>query len=196
MSRHQRRPWQLATLAAVVMAVSVAAPALSATPAKSLSEPSEHWFIPAGFGCSFDVLVEPAAKEWSKVTHLDDGSMRVTHHGNTTFTNWDSGASFLHAARFQRTVTQDTTSNTLLATMHGRVNINLWPGDIGPYGIVAEPGLLVAVRGSIRSTFDLGTGSYTAFEVSGYVTDVCAMLDGTYPRGRRSHSIVSASDPR
>ena len=96
MSRQPKRPWRVATLAALAMAVSVAVPAHGGTTTKPVYDANEHWFIPAGFGCSFDVLVQPAADGWSKVTQLDDGSMLVTHRVDTTFTNWDSGASFLH----------------------------------------------------------------------------------------------------
>ena len=176
MNRQPNRRLQIATLAAVVMAALVTAPAHGAKPTRTVSGPSEHWFIPAGFGCSFAVLVQPAADESSKITQFDDAHTRITHRGNTTFTNWDSGASVVHGARFQRTVTHDQAANTLVATVRGRVSINLWPGDYGPYGVVSEPGLLVAITGSVQSTFDFNIGSYTAFSFKGQLTDVCALL--------------------
>ena len=91
-------------------------------------------------------------------------------------------------------MTQDTASNTLVTSMRGRVSINLWPGDNGPNGVVSEPGLLlVAVRGSVHSTFDFATSSYTAFALQGQVTDVCAVLDGSQPVGQaRKFALVSA----
>lgn len=133
---------------------------------------AEPDIIPAGFGCSFDVLVEPEQKDGAAAAHMPIG------FGNITLTNMDTGASILTKSRYTLTETVDPDTNQVFVEIKGRFLLVLWPGDQGPLGEVQEPGMLIRVVGDTRFTADLETEVVTAFAIKGHVTDMCVLLAG------------------
>lgn len=64
----------------------------------------------------------------------------------------------------------------MLTVVNGQIVIELWPGDQGRFGVVAEPGLLLRFSGNVQYTYDLDTGTITEFSFRGRFTDICAAL--------------------
>jgi hypothetical protein len=140
-------------------------------------EQSDPGLIPAGFGCSFDVQTQPLDGSRIAITEFDDGRVMAVENANAILTNLDTGATFLHRARFHVVETYDPASNDLHDETSGRVNINFYPGDLGPFGVVTEPGALLRFVGHVSFTIDLDTGLVTEFSNTGTVTDVCSLLE-------------------
>jgi hypothetical protein len=129
-----------------------------------------HTFVtPAGFGCAFDVLLESTHQE-------PPGDRFPIGYGDITFTNMDTGASYLQRSRYTETVTFDPETNTVLSEVRGRIWVNFFPGDQGPNGEVGYPGANLVFSGSVQLTIDADTGAYTAFSYQGEFIDVCAEL--------------------
>jgi len=128
-----------------------------------------HTFvIPAGEGCAFDVLVT--------TTHREEAGERFPiGYGDITFTNVDTGTSYLQQSRYTATETFDPETNTVLVEITGRIWIGFLPGDQGPNGEVEEY-LHYAFKGSLQYTLDLETGLFTAFSYEGTYVDICAEL--------------------
>ena len=159
------------------MLTLMAAPAAyAAKPDRTTFEVHTPDLIPAGLGCAFDVLWSPDGKV--AVTTFGDGRT-VTHgNGEVTLTNLDTGATFVHRARDNQTATYDAATNELVESVSGQVVYNFYPGDVGPWGVVSDPGMLVRFSGRETDRFSLDTFAYTSFSYSGNVTDVCAALAG------------------
>lgn len=96
--------------------------------------------------------------------------------GNITFTNLDSGATYLQRSRLIPNEKFDPETNTVWIEEKGRLFIQFYAGDQGPTGEVDEPGALLAFSGSLQFTWDLNTGLFTDFSYEGKVTDLCAEL--------------------
>jgi hypothetical protein len=124
--------------------------------------------IPAGDGCAFDVLVEQTVGA--------PGDRVPIGFADYTFTNVDTGDSYLQKSRVVFTETFDPETNSLLFEVTGRFYSSFFVGDQGPEGEVEFPGLLLAFKGSIQFTLGLDTGLYTAFSYQGKSVDICAEL--------------------
>jgi hypothetical protein len=160
MRRRLVRPFRLAMVLAVGITVL-------ATPAAS----ADHSLVmPAGEGCSFDVLAQ--------ADHLPEPARdrNPVGFGNITFTNLDTGTTYLQRSRHIPTEIFDPETNTLWIAEKGRIFIQFLPGDQGPNGVVDEPGALLAFSGSIQLTWDLDTNFYTEFSYEGTFIDLCAKL--------------------
>lgn len=126
--------------------------------------------IPAGEGCSFDVLVEPEQKDGAAAAHMPIG------FGNITLTNMDTGVSIVTKSRYTATETVDPVANVGFVEITGRFFLLLFPGDQGPFGEVAEGAGLFRIVGETRFTYDLETEVVLAFAIDGHATDLCALL--------------------
>ena len=127
-----------------------------------------HDVIPAGWGCAFDVQLD--------VPDSAAGDHTAVGYGDITMTNLETGATYLQKSRHVSTEVLDEATNTLFDHEVGRIFIQFYPGDQGPYGVVEEPGALYAFACKLDITWDLDTDAYTAFTYSGLVIDLCAEL--------------------
>jgi hypothetical protein len=163
--------------ALVALVALIAVPvALGAKPTKTVVT-AEGFFIPAGFGCSFDVEEQVAEGTTFTVTEFTDG--RTVTHGNSNpvLVNLETGDSFQQKTRAKVTETVDPATNELLVQISGRVFINLFPGDQGPFGEVQAPGAVLSVIGHQVFTVDLDTEVVTSYSLDGrVVADICAEL--------------------
>lgn len=168
------------TAAVVVAFALVAVPSTyGAKPDRSVLGPSEPSVSLAGEGCAFDILWQPSADARRMITEFDDGRTVYITNGNPTLTNLETGTTFAHRARYHVTDTYDPASNSVLSVITGQIILGFWAGDMGPYGEVSSPGLLLRVTGISRLTVDLDTFVITDFSLDGRVTDdVCAQLAG------------------
>ena len=175
--RRHRRSIAIAALVLGILAFT-APPVYGGKPTRTVLGP-EPWFIPAGFGCSFDVLenATPDHDTFLMITEFDDGrSLTHGHATDVTVTNLETGATFIHKARHNDTAWYDTASNEVVIDGAGQVLIQFYPGDQGPIGEVSEPGALLRFTGTYHLRVDLDTEVYTAFSYTGIVTDVCALI--------------------
>jgi hypothetical protein len=170
------RSVRLAVILGVTLAL-IAAPAVhGARPDRTVFYPTAPTVFPAGLGCAFDVEVQPVGARVA-VTDFSDGREVRIVNADQIVTNLDTNASIGTMARFQETDTYDPATNAISSVAVGRFNIDLFPGDQGPYGEVAEPGLFVSFIGWSEITIDADTGVVTAFSMQGQVTgDLCALL--------------------
>jgi hypothetical protein len=160
-------------LVAIVAAALVAVPtALGGKPVRAVITPGPGVF-PAGFGCAFDVGVLPNSP--TRITQFSDGRTVTQVNAEPTFTNLDTGESFVNRTRFTATETYDPVSNDILDVGSGRFVLEFFPGDQGPYGVIGNDGGLFVFAGTATLTFDLDTGQITSFSYAGTVTDLCAL---------------------
>jgi len=157
-------------------ALLIAAPAAFAgKPVKTPGVIPAAEVISAGFGCSFDVLWHP--NEGAIIDfEFDGGRQARIANGDVTLTNLETGKTFIHEARYHGTYTVDPTTNEVEIVTNGAFIISFYPGDAGPYGEVAELGMLLRFVGNTRITVDLETLAYADFSYAGTMTDVCALL--------------------
>ncbi len=165
----------IAVLALAALALSPAV-ALAAKPTRSVLGPGAAFTIPAGQACAFDLHVAPGDDNRRTVTEFDDGRVVTNTNGTAVLTNVDSGATFIHKARYHVTETFDAATNDVRSVTDGQINFWFFPGDQGPYGEVASPGAFYRFTGHVEATFDLDTFTITAFTYRGKVQDVCAAL--------------------
>jgi hypothetical protein len=150
--------------------------ALGAKPIKTEFQP-QPFVIPAGFGCAFDVGV---ADEDARATimQFSDGRVAIHGHAEPTVMNLETGDSFAQRTRGHITRTFDPEANELLFDVTGRLLLNLYPGDQGPFGEVGEDGLVASVIGHQRFTLDLDTEVTTSYSLDGQAIDVCPLISG------------------
>jgi hypothetical protein len=164
----------LVTLSGLTLAV---APVISAAkPERTVLGAPDPFVLPAGSGCSFDVYIKPHDDlRIMDFTFHDGRSVRI-EHGSATLTNPESGASFEHHPAFHSVDTFDASTNEIVDVTQGRVAFWFLPGDMGPDGLVSEPGLFRVFIGSIKDRSDADTGVITQFSFVGSFIDVCAQL--------------------
>ena len=153
-----RSTWLLLTLA---MGISL----VVASPVSA----DHSQFIPAADNpCGVDILLE--------VEHRPSDSGRAGY-GDYTFTNLETGATYVQRSRGLPTETFDATTESWHITINGRVWTTLYPGEPGPSGVVQEPGLWILTNGTVEYTLDQ-SGALTAFSLDGTYSDLCAELSG------------------
>jgi len=173
-SKHVIEVFDVDTLTSTVETVPMA-PAPAATPPIRIPNPIPGPFVmPAGFGCSFDVLASPEGKSY--ITEFDDRRM-VISNAYVTFTNLDSGTTYVQHSTYKVTETL-LDADRLGIVADGRIFFQLYPGDSGPFGTVGGDGALYLMEGTSTSTLDLGTFILTSFSFKGTATDLCALLAG------------------
>jgi hypothetical protein len=125
-------------------------------------------FIPADEnGCGFDIL--------AKADHLPGVARAPIGSGDITFTNLETGASYLQHSRYTADVTFDASTKSYHITITGRIWTQLYPGEPGPNGVVEEPGLELLTDGVLEYTLNR-KGVVTAFSLHGTYQDLCALL--------------------
>jgi hypothetical protein len=96
-------------------------------------------------------------------------------YGDITFTNLETGATYVQRSRYLETWTFDASTESWHATTLGRKWIPLYPGEPGPSGVVQEPGLWILTYGKLEGTLT-DNDVLTAFSLKGTYTDLCAEL--------------------
>lgn len=137
----------------------------AASPAAATHE-SFFFVIPAGENpCGVDVLVD-----------VYDGADRApVGNADITFTNLETGATYVQRSRYVETWTYDASSESWDGTVKGRKWTPWFPGEPGPSGEVQEPGLWILTFGKLEYTLD-GNDVATAFTLHGTYIDLCAEL--------------------
>lgn len=153
-----------------------ATPVFGVTPTRTVNDQLEPLFFPAGFGCSFDMFMEPLPGSRLVSTEFADGRWMITEHADVMITNLDSGAALTHRGRFQSINSYDEATNSIDSVLTGQLSYVLFPGDEGPSGTVEDPGLFLRIVGTVETTFDLDTGLITSFAYTGTATDLCALI--------------------
>jgi hypothetical protein len=164
--------------AAGVMALG-AQTALGAQPTRTVVDlEGDRFVMPAGEGCSFDVELQASERARQTFTEFSDGRLQVIGHAEPTLINLDTGDSFVQVSRYTVIDTFDPVTNEVLEEISGRIFMQFFPGDQGPFGEVEYPGLLLSVIGDQTLTFDLDANAITAYSLDGQATDICALLSG------------------
>lgn len=159
---------------ALGLVLVIAAPAAAARPTRSVYLPQAHTDV-AGTACAFDVDFSPT-RGFNAYTDFSDGSEQHIANVDVTLTNHETGATFVHRARFNDTSWYDAATNQYHGWTSGQVLVQFFPGDLGPDGIVQYPGALYRFVGTQSYTWDANVNAYTQLSYVGTVTDVCALL--------------------
>ena len=162
----------------VVLTVTGTGAAQAARPTRTVRD-ATGGVLPAGSGCAFRVAVEPADDPpTSTVTEFSEGGVMVQiRDGFIRLTNLKTGESIVHHSQYRGFQTYDASTNQIFEVTDGTAFWWFFPGDAGPYGIVAKPGLLLSITGHVEATYDADTEATTSFELDGRVNfDICAAL--------------------
>lgn len=160
---------------ATVLAVLWAAPAAAAQPTRTVFYPTSGLHS-AGQGCAFDISYVDAPGSRISVTDFSDGREAANFHAVATLTNDDTGAIFVHKAFFHDVSWFDAADGVYRDVTNGQVVVWLYPGDVGPYGLVGADGLAVRIEGTVWSAWDPNANAVTEFAYQGTLTNVCALL--------------------
>jgi len=171
------RAWRLVGVsAALMLGTLVTAPmAAAAQPDKLVLGTPGPIVNPAGSPCAVQVNFDPIEIKRTIFT-FEDGTEFVKFKGYGTLSNPDSGASFLHHVVGHQVANFDADANEYVVTYHGQFGIRLYAGDVGPWGVVEEPGLFLRITGRAEQTFDGDTFMSTSFSFTGTYIDICALL--------------------
>ena len=173
---HGSRYIAIGGLVGPVLALTLASTTLAAGPVTVVSHPTAPFLYPAGEGCAFDIQAQP---EHATVvaTTLANGTLIETVVADPILTNLATGASIVWHPRFTVVETYNAATNALTDVIVGQFNVMLGPGDQGPHGVVAWPGLFFSVLGEVTEVSDADTGAVTRFVLHGVVTgNICAEL--------------------
>ena len=167
----------LALVLAAVMPLLAMPPAQAIPPTRTVFV-AEGFVIPAGSGCAFDVVIEQSERlSTVTVTEFGDGRVVFIDQAFPRMTNAETGESIVHHSQFRAIDTYDASTDQVYGESSGTSFWWFFPGDVGPFGVVGEPGALLSLTGRIEATFDLDTGTTTSFELDGRVNaDLCVML--------------------
>ena len=144
------------------------------------AEPPESVFAPAGEFCpSFDVTGDFSHPFRGSQIMFKDGR-DVTHGvGTGTWTNAETGESFVQRSRYMLVERYVEEANDVQVEITGRFMIGFLPGDIGLDGSVVPEISTYSVVGHQTFTLDLDTFLITAYALDGQViADICAVLAG------------------
>ncbi|HEY5275234.1 MAG TPA: hypothetical protein VIK38_01640 [Coriobacteriia bacterium] len=156
-----------AAIVALASALAVAQTAAAGKPVRTLITPTP--FVVSDV-CAFDVGVVPNGKD-QVLTTFDSGRTVVHTNSSPTLTNLVSGKSLVYRLRY--IATADPAG--IVGSLSGQFNFLLFPGDVGPSGVVPD-GAFLHIVGHLRYTLDPETFAVTSFSVRGTVTDICADL--------------------
>jgi len=146
------------TLATGIFLSSLSASPASAADVSFISPADEN-------GCGVDLLIEA------------DFSVdrNPVGYGDITFTNLETGASYLQRSRHTDTETFDPSTGNWHIVVMGKIWTPLYPGEPGPEGIVQEPGVELLTSGRLEYTLT-SEGVLTEFSLDGTYVDLCAEL--------------------
>ena len=171
----RRASLALGALISGTVVLSSAPAAFGAKPIRTVFHP-QPIFIPAGFGCAFDVEEVPSADTRAVITEFSDGRTVIQGKSDPTLTNLETGEVFLQRTRAKITDVYDPLANDVLEEISGRIFVGFFPGDEGPFGEVGENGALYSVIGHQRLTYDLDAQVITSYSLDGRAIDICAAL--------------------
>ena len=171
------RAWRVVGLCtAVMLGTLVTAPAVAAAkPDKLVLGTPGPIINPAGQPCQFQVNFDPIEIKRT-ITTYDDGRQSVKIHGYGTLSNPANGQTFLHHVIGNSVERYDAADNEYLVNYQGQFGIRFYAGDVGPWGVVAAPGLFLRITGRAEQTFDGNTFASTSFSYTGTYIDICAVL--------------------
>lgn len=171
------RAWRLlGVCAAVMLGILVTAPTVAAAkPDKLVLGTPGPIINPAGQPCPFQVNFDPIEIKRTIFTY-DDGRQAVKLNGYGTLSNPANGATFLHHVVANSVDTYDSAANEYRTVYQGQFGIRFYAGDVGPWGIVAAPGLFLRITGRAEQTFDGNTFASTSFSFTGTYIDICSVL--------------------
>ena len=170
--------WPRGALVAVVLALVAAAPAAAAQPTRTVSHfPADRvGHFPAGTGCPFDVTVYSSPKGHGSVTDFSDGTeVYEVHAMFRTITNDATGATFVENQEYRDAEWIEATSGLLRGETTGQFIDTLWPGDVGPYGVV-DQNVSYSIIGSQTYVLDPNTYAVLALHIKGTITNICAAI--------------------
>jgi hypothetical protein len=130
---------------------------------------------PAGQPCAFQVNFDPIEIKRTIFTYAD-GTEVVKLNGYGILSNPATGATFLHHVVVNSTTTYDAATNEYRIVSAGQGGVRFYAGDVGPWGVVAAPGLFLRITGRSEQTFDGDTWASTSFSFTGTYIDICATL--------------------
>lgn len=163
---------------AMVLMFAVAAPAAATAPIKTVVHPTFDQFGADDSGCGFAVSrqFDPNARK----TYFDyaDGSEMLVANNTKTITNLENGKTFTAHTAYRDMEWWDEAGD-VAGQLSGRFIFAFYPGDTGPDGVVAAPGLGLYFTGIAWFTWDPDSGHITAFSYLGSYVDVCAALSET-----------------
>src|SRR5215204_2095813 len=167
------RAWRLVGVcAAVLLGTLVAAPIVAAAqPDKLVLGTPGPIVNPAGQPCAVQVNFDPIEIKRTIFT-FENGTEFVKFKGYGTLSNPASGASFLHHVVGHQIGTFDPVANEYVVAYQGQFGIRLYAGDVGPWGVVEEPGLFLRITGRAEQTFDGDTFASTSFSYTGTYIDI------------------------
>ncbi len=173
---NHRRSSRLAAITGLAVALTVAPSALAAGAVRTVDHPTAPSVDPAGTGCAFDIQVQPE-NATVVTTTFSNGTILITVVADPVLTNLATGASVVSHPRFIDVETYDAATNSVTDAAVGHFNTELYPGDHGPHGVVAAPGLFLSIVGELTTTSDANTGTITRFSMHGVVIgNICAEL--------------------
>jgi hypothetical protein len=176
---NRMRGWRLVGILAAVMlgALATAPTVAAAKPEKFVLGNPNPIVNPVGSPCAVQVNFDPIDIKRT-IFFFADGTEVDKLNGYATLSNPQNGATFLHHVVATQTITYDEVANEYLVDYRGQFGIRLYPGDVGPWGVVEEPGLFLRITGRAEQTFDGDTFASTAFSFTGTYIDICAALGG------------------
>jgi hypothetical protein len=163
---------------ALGLAVVVAAPAAAAQPTRERFDESGQTNVygPDRSGCGFAVSVTyPHGGSFVQST-MSDGTMVYEEHADRLITNPANGKTYLQKAAWRDVERLDPASGIITGVTSGRQAVSFRPGDAGPFGVVAAPGLGGEIIGMQWYTYDPRTGQALTFTIKGTFTDICALI--------------------
>lgn len=166
-------------LAFAVVLSLVAVPSAQAVRPTRTVEDATGGVLPAGSACSFRVAVEPADDPPTTTeTIFSDGDvMGQIRDGFIRLKNVKTGKSIVHHSQYRNLTTYDALTNQADVVVDGTAFWWFFPGDVGPFGIVGKPGLLLSITGHVEYRLDLETELTTSFYLDGKINfDICAAL--------------------
>ena len=168
------------TLATSVLTLGLLAPpgAYAEGSAAGPTEPPESVFSPAGETCpSFGVIGDFSGPFSGSEKVLRDGRFINHNVGTGTWTNPETGKSFVQRSRYMLVDRYIEDTNELEIDITGRFMISFIPGDIGPEGTVVTEISTYSVIGHQSITLDFDTFLWTSYSLDGQIVDVCAQLE-------------------
>jgi hypothetical protein len=172
---HRRRVL-LGVASGLAVTLITGSTALAAGPVRIVTHPTAPFVDPAGTGCAFDIQVQPENATVVDTT-FSNGTIVETVVSDPILTNVSTGTSLVWHARYIDVETYQAATNSVTDVTVGRFNLELGPGDQGPYGVVAWPGLFLSIVGEVTTTSDADTGAVTHFSMHGIVIgNICAEL--------------------
>jgi hypothetical protein len=129
--------------------------------------------VPAGVWCSFAVMVafEGQGIYWQ----FSDGHEVVNNNATQTFTNLETGTSYVHRSDYHLTAMGAADGN-IVVVIDGTYFQEFLTGDQSPEGEAGSDGALYGLIGHFTFTYDPKADLITSFEGSGQAIDLCQIL--------------------